>query len=439
MIHRRFAASALLLALVCFGIPVSSGNQQERSGQRRTLAEAQAKRNDELARNVISVSRVLHDAGIEIEAWDLFSAVGRKKVQAQLDRYPQMHASKTWSAPLRGVVMADTLTLSAELPIEENTVVLAGQIIFNGSAPTLKGPHDIHLFAFQSIRTADGSIVTIDASGVGRKEWFKASAHHPNLMPGADGVDGKSGKDGKRGFNGGNGDPGSCATNPSGLSGNTGGSGGSGESGENGTNGANGTEGHHITVVVPNNDLGMLRLISRGGDGGRGGAGGSAGNGGRGGNGGNGGDGVGCKCQPNGMGDGGPGGPAGPGGPGGAAGNGGHGGNGGAGGNMVVYYPSGGFDVAKIKTDSRGGFAGLGGHAGSSAVGGAEGNPGSGGLGGIIPRCGGNRNGATGTTGVPGVAGVAGEAGKPGRSGDTGSLVLLPYSEAEQKSSGRPL
>ena len=434
MIHRRLAASAVLLALVCFGIPVSNGNpRQESSGRQTTLTEGQAKRNDEVSRNVISVSRVLHDAGIEIEAWDLFSAAGRKKAQAQLDRYPPMHSSKTWSAPLRGAIMAEILTLSPDLSIEEDTVILAKQIVFNGSAPTLKGPHDIHLFAFDSIRAADGSVVTIDASGEGRKEWFKASAHHSNVVPGADGLDGKSGKDGKRGVNGSKGESGSCATNATGMSGNSGDSGGSGESGENGTNGANGTDGHHITVVVPNTDMGMLRLISRGGDGGRGGAGGSAGTGGRGGNGGNGGDGVGCNCQPNGMGDGGPGGPAGPGGPGGAAGNGGHGGNGGAGGNMVIYYSSDGFGVSKIKTDSRGGFAGLGGHAGASAAGGAAGNPGVGGQPGVIPRCRENRSGLTGATAVGGVSGIAGDPGRPGRPGVTGSLVLLPDAEPAQK------
>jgi hypothetical protein len=75
-----------------------------------------------------------------------------------------MYLSKVNSGRLRGVVLADILTLPEKVKIESDTVIIARRVNFTGRAPTIKGPHNIHFFALDSANVNNGreTVVTID-------------------------------------------------------------------------------------------------------------------------------------------------------------------------------------------------------------------------------------------------------------------------------------
>jgi len=294
-----------------------------------------------LSLNIRQVARILRTEGVPIEAGLLFSRNGRKKLRPQLNAMHDMQVSKLYSEPLRGVVMADRLTLGEKLKIETDTVIIANHVVFAGRDPLIKGPHDFHLFPLESVRAerGRGTVITIDTSGAGRKEWIEAQVQQANTRAkteshivsnhvvasaedtsGLHGIDGNMGMPGTNGDNGGNGsngDGGSCTTTKAGENGDAGSNGAAGGIGGPGTHGTNGQAAGNQTLPIGDVNAGSFAVIARGGHGGNGGPGGFGGFGGRGGNGGNGGDGAGCNCDSGGIGDGGRGGAAGTGGPGG--------------------------------------------------------------------------------------------------------------------------
>ncbi len=183
--------------------------------------------------HIRKVAELLKEEGVEIEAQLLFTANGRKKLRPQLLGIPQMYLSKGHSGRLRGVVMADILTLPEKVKIERDTVIIARRVNFTGRAPTIKGPHDLHLFALDSANVSNSreTVVTIDTSGFGRKEWLeslnqrasnskqtKTVSHHANLLQdtsgthGTDGLMGGVGSNGNSGVTGQAGVQGSCST-----------------------------------------------------------------------------------------------------------------------------------------------------------------------------------------------------------------------------------
>lgn len=210
-----------------------------------------------LSVNIRRVAQILKQENISLQAGLFFTPQGREQVQPHLISIPDMLASRVLSTSLRGVVMGDSITLPETSHLEGDTVIIANQVIFTGRRPTIRGDHDLHLFALNSINVQNGpeTVVTIDTSG----------------SRGKDGADGPAGRNG--------------------------------ENGSAGYDGTNGTDGGNQTIVFASINGGILNLSAIGGDGGNGGAGGPGGNavtngpearggaGGKGGRGGNGGTG----------------------------------------------------------------------------------------------------------------------------------------------------
>lgn len=450
-------AIALLLGLG-FGSAGSAGSVKQSPAAKLTPAQ-QAKLADAtlMSVHIRQVAQLLKAERVEIEPQLLFTSNGRKKLRPQLLGVPEMYLSKSHSGRLRGVVMADTLTLPEKVKIESDTVIIARRIKFTGRAPTIKGPHDIHIFALDSVNIANGrgTIVTIDTSGFGREEWLESLkqragnstqtrtvAHHanpPQDYAGVDGSDGTMGLVGSNGNSGGHGSaglPGSCSTNKNGGSGNPGQNGLPAGHGGTGANGRAGTAGRNQTLNITNINAGAFNIITKGGNGGNGGPGGFGGTGGAGGNGGAGGKGASCNCQAGGLGNGGSGGMSGAGGAGGNGGQGGNGANGGAGGSVIVYFPFG-YDITQISVNSHGGTGGQGGTGGSSASAGSSGSPGAGGHGGSVFGCDPAQDGSGGLHGNGGGAGGSGgNAGMPGQPGAPGAVTWNMTSGPESGGGG---
>ena len=424
-----------------------SGQQVQNQGRPITPQEHDAMMLKAMAVNIQSVAKVLKDEKVDIAAELFFTSRGRKKLSAQLEQFPGMQSAKFYSGPLRGVVMADTLTFAEKLSIEADTVVIARQIVFNGKAPVIKGPHDLHVFALNSVNAANGTdtVITIDTSGEGvnyvpvpAESQIKAgdgsvtintsgadgdAGSNASAAPGTDAVAGSNGNTGKIGIDGTVGKPGVCIGNNSGGIGDRGSAGLTGEDGGNGAKGKDGTDAHNQTITIPNTDSPYFQLVAKAGQGSDGGKGGRAGDGGRGGNGGTGGPGSGCQCIANGVGDGGAGGPAGSGGDGGVGGKGGDGGDGGKAAHFAIFIPPRNYDLSHLRTFGGSGRGGRGGGPGLGGVGGQPGTPGSGGDGGNFASCHG-RNGTSGLAGDPGRPGRHGTAGDWGHWGAPGSLSV---------------
>ena len=444
--------SLIFAALVMATNLTVTGSSQQNQNQVRpiTREENDAMMLKAMSTNIRNVAKILKAEKVDIEAALLFTSGGRKKLSPQLEQFPAMKSDKFYSDPLRGVVMADTLTLAENLPIEADTVVIARKIIFNGSASVIKGSHEFHVFALNSVTAAQGpeTVVTIDTSGEGvnyvplpAESQIKSGNGAVTInTSGADGdagssatadpstvaVPGFNGRSGESGADGAAGKPGACADNNAGGIGGQGSEGLAGADGGNGAKGKAGTDAHNLTITIPNIDSPYFQLVAKGGQGGDGGKGGRAGDGGRGGNGGQGGPGIGCQCVANGVGDGGAGGTAGSGGAGGVGGRGGDGGDGGKAGHFAIFMPPRDYDMARLRTFGGSGRGGRGGEPGPGGVGGAAGMPGTGGIGGQYGSCNG-RNGTEGAVGSPGRTGRYGAQGDWGHWGDPGSLSVAIF------------
>lgn len=441
--------TSVVLLFATSVVVIGSGEQSQVQNRPISPQELDARNLKAMSVNVRSAARILENEKIAIEAELLFSAHGGKKLRAQLEKFPAMQSAKFRSDPLRGLVMADTLTLAENLTLEADTLIIARQIIFNGSAPVIKGPHDLHLFALSSMSAALGvdTVVTINTRGDGINYvpvYAKSSIRAGNGIvtldtSGADGgagldgndpynnkVFGPPGKPGGNGVEGAAGAPGACAGNSTGGIGGQGTDGMRGEEGSSGTKGNNGPDSGNITITIPNNDSPYFQLLAKGGDGTSGTNGGHGGEGGKGGDGGSGGEGTGCQCSAGGVGNGGAGGNGGSGGVGGNGGKGGDGGNGGNPGHFVIFFPPRDYDFSRLRTFGGSGHGGRGGRGGIGGRGGLGGHAGKGGgTGASIAGCG-AREGAHGSMGKPGDPGRSGDFGEWGRHGDPGSLTVTP-------------
>ncbi|HMS08602.1 MAG TPA: collagen-like protein, partial [Pyrinomonadaceae bacterium] len=316
------------------------------------------------------VRRMLLEKGVPFEPGPLFSEGWQTRLASAFAQMPEMQTDRSLDTPyLNGVQIANDLSLPERLELTGDTVILARRVRFRGQSVSIRGPHNIHIFAIESFRTRDGGgSITINTSGRGRKQWLDLQRQgqqaqrsrnrsdrslfvkalyiaKPPLFddqsgqPGADGADGLDGIAGLNGNNGETGANGSCSGERNGSIGTNGTDGTDGSHGSNGFNGGDGENGGDIShYILEANDTTQYSLITNGGDGGRGGNGGNGGYGGNGGRGGDGGKGASCSCEL--LGNGGNGGTGGAAGEGGDGGYGGDGGNGGNGGRIIINYPS---------------------------------------------------------------------------------------------------
>jgi hypothetical protein len=234
---RILTSTKLAVGLLVTSLTVTSGQQVQNQARPITPEEHDAMMLKAMAENIRSVARILKDQKIDIEAELFFTSRGRKKLAAQLANFPAMQSGRFYSDPLRGVVMADMLTFAEKLPIEGDTVVIARQIVFSGKAPVIKGPHELHVFAFNSVSAANGieTVITLDTSGEGvnyipvpADSQIKVgngsvtintsgadgeSGSNASAVPGADAVAGSNANTGETGVDGTTGKPGACAEN----------------------------------------------------------------------------------------------------------------------------------------------------------------------------------------------------------------------------------
>ena len=397
----------------------------------------------------------------------------------------ELRTVKRQGNKLHGAQLADTLILPEKVEVTGDTVIVANRIIFEGKNVVIKGNHDIHFFTLdpttvveavsltparftqinynssvdlrrylETVRVVENGHITIDTSGVGRKEWLERQKQKQltsfapvnflksnfalnaatilqddtsgqNGADGARGVDGLTGTNGKDGVDGANG---SCSGNKNGSVGGDGGFGGNGEDADEGKNGDNGTSATNQNPYINIGDTNDYTFIANGGDGGRGGDGGTGGTGGRGGDGGKGGKGADCPCVTGGGGTGGNGGNAGNAGDGGNGGNGGDGGDAGDAGTITIRYPDNYDAISKTHITANAGKGGTGGTKGSGGYYGSTGTGGKGGKAGGAIEC----SGSNGTDGGPGIVGNYGKRGdnngKNGSNGGAGNVNYQPYS-----------
>jgi hypothetical protein len=471
---------ALLLGCLAFGGFVIAPKRA--LAQRRTAitqpqeAPGSAQRELEQKRAAFSSGRdLLLKKGVPFEPNILLEENWREQIAPFTKQMPEMAQVRRASARLKGAQLADTLYVPENVQLTGDTVILARRLIFEGPNVLIKGPHNIQVFPIESeeldgfspegrarnlsqrfskasfddstsSRTATRQsappvTLTIDVSGLGRKEWLEqqqeatqiraasgngyhnskgndlskanyfAFAHLQTVVtangtPGEDGSYGPTADNGTSAvpFVGNKGPGGSCGntTSVNGDIGEGGGGGGSAGVGHTGGNAGNGGAGMTIIYTITNTSMAYV-FQAHGGDGGTGGHGSDAGIAAPGGSGGPGGDGVDCACNLGGAGYGGRGGPAGRGGNGNIGGDGGPGGINGVGGSVSLTVPYG---FSNFVIDITGGHGGKGGDPGRASNGASAGSPGDGGRGATGTHgCGDGATGAMGTTNNPGTPG----------------------------------
>jgi hypothetical protein len=441
-----FALSfALVISLT---VPVTKSgyvSAQNSTRQVKQLTPEQIKELKARSRVIEKVRHMLLSHNVPFDPYLLFTNNWKAKVSPAFEQMPEMYENRVVPlTKIRGLGMANELTLPEQITLTGDTVILARKVKFDGQHIKITGPYDFHLFVTESVETTkkNGSI-TINLNGAGYQEWqeshkntrpvsqkenkqplFINAGYTPLLSlpqsadgaPGAPGDPGAPGGNGSNGGGGSNGGAGNCL-NTNGHPGGWGSAGSSGTAGGDGGTGGNGGAAGNGTITISSpTDTTPYYVSAKGGDGGPGGAGGIGGNGGNGGPGGHGGNGAGCSCAPGGVGDGGDGGDGGDAGSGGHGGDGGHGGNGGSGGSVTIHYPTG-YNTGYVSWSTAGGAAGP---AGAAGYGGAPGVAGSGGA----PGAGGSRfecNGTSGTSGSDGSGGTTGGGGDGGGGGSAGS------------------
>jgi hypothetical protein len=404
--------------------------------------------------------RLLLDKGVPFEPDDLLRHQWPKSLKDALASMPEMQRSRYERAPLRGAYLADTLYLPEQVQIDDDTIIVANYLVFEGKNPVIRGPHNLNIFpanpigvlgmtvaealnkrgilinvgltsrttlpSFGLIHALDNnrSHITFDTSGPQPQRMRPMNRYRTELRPaswsgllpvvlqsenntgepGAIGPNGTPGTPGNPGASPPKAPNGACVGSLNGTGGFPGGNGAVGGNGGNAGEGGQGGNASSINARIADGDTNEYSFIADGGQGGLGGEGGNGGIGGSGGRGGDGGDGIFCSCN---VGDGGDAGHGGTGGVGGGGGNGATGGPGGNGATITVSLP---FDSPGATASNAGGRGGLGGGGGFGGLGGVPGPAGNGGK--AATAC--------GVSGVPGGANFGGQTGGTGASGSSG-------------------
>jgi hypothetical protein len=436
------AVYSLLIPMLFFGLTIAfSLLDHDRSfAKQHALSAAtkpsRAQRNEERRRKNFKSSReLLLQKGVPFEPEELLKKGWKKRLAPAFAQMPEMQIARYGGNQLKGVELADTLYLPEKVEITGDTVILAKKVVFEGRHPVIKGNYNVSFMTIeiegaigttlevamqkQGIRSTHAAYknpfllkkfaprlltenwsLTIDTSGLGRKEWLEKQkrqkrANHASLRraaspqdnntsggPGARGGNGNIGITGPDGFPNPSpaGDNGVCGVDQHGSDGFPGNNGGTGYQGEQGLTGGRGNDATAQNNVV-SSSTGTFNFYANGGEGGQGGKGGPGGYGGTGATGGHAGNGADCNCNQGGAGNGGTGGRGGKGGKGGPGGVGGKGGPGGDGADISVTVP--------------GNWQGYINHSQAPGPGGPGGEPGDRGLPGTSGFGGGKGNKAT--------------------------------------------
>lgn len=422
--------------------------------------------------------KLLLEYGVPFEPNDLLEYKGPERLLSKLELMPEFKTARQLEGIIKGVNIADTIYLPEKVKLEDDTVIIARSIIFEGNKALIRGTYDLHIFPVKNVGLLGTSlaealknriparinvkfdksfnynfsalqlpvikngVIKIDLHGIGREDFLKQrneddankifgvpAIQYVSFQPfikalldgspgayGGDGQMGATGSTGTGGANGVTGTPGSCSSgNTNGGNGTNGNNGGSGGIGGIGGPAGNGGPGSNFSLYIPDGNDQSYDINVNGGTGGSGGIGGTGGTGGPSGVAGMGGAGASCPCKI-GQGQGGSGGTGGSGGQGGQGGQGGPGGNGGLAGNISVSIPLN--YIGQVTTNAQGGAVGLGGAGGAGGVPGAYGSGGAGGTGGSNISCS-PTGGSSGSRGSDGTILGYGGSGGPGTPGTT--------------------
>jgi hypothetical protein len=132
------SALAATVAYSETGQPVSAGTQI-----------SQAERREARRQHFTHARKLLLDKSVPFEPEDLLDDEWPTKLKHVLDGMPEMQQVCRETAPLKGAYIADTLYLPEKVELGDHTVILVKNLVFEGRAPVIKGPFDIHFFPTQ--------------------------------------------------------------------------------------------------------------------------------------------------------------------------------------------------------------------------------------------------------------------------------------------------
>jgi hypothetical protein len=171
--------------------PSPANNQQEIHKN----SKEQRKRNFEIANNLLRRKGAPFDPEILLQAnWPKVLA----PVFAQM---PEMQEIRYVAEPLGGVELADTLYLPEKVEVNNDLVIVAKHLVFEGKNVLIKGNYNISIFPAEKVTVIGSSLprrvrkeagkqkvmveipetrpdgergsITVDTSGIGYKEWLE--------------------------------------------------------------------------------------------------------------------------------------------------------------------------------------------------------------------------------------------------------------------------
>ena len=285
-------------------------------------------------KNFESGRNLLLEKGAAFEPDELLADNWRKALKSALDGMPEMKNVLHEKGPLHGAYFADTLYLPEITELSNDTILVVNHLVFEGTHPIIKGPHDLHVFPISPTVVLDTTlsellhrnprvlnvsvkkgnrlpsfvlirqlvnpsphIITYDTSALEPHDKKRSSPKNNvslkaislvNFSPmlfqdntdgagGATGTAGTWGTPGNIGFDQPAAPDGSCPNQPTGQPGQNGGSGLSGGDGSDGGTGGRGGDAGNQNHTIADGDNNQHVYYARGGVGGTGGEGGPGG------------------------------------------------------------------------------------------------------------------------------------------------------------------
>ena len=187
MTRRWFAVpAALIMAWLLNTVAMSGANVRVHHRDGRSPARvAQQHDTEEAARTAAfaPAHRLLEGRGLPFEPDALLGRQWRSDLGRHLAQVPEMSRLSRQSGPLHGVIMADTLQLSAATEVSNDTVLIVRTLRFDSRHPVIRlGPHAASLFVTESVEFASTGTerpsLYVDGRGWGRGD-------HPPLARGS--------------------------------------------------------------------------------------------------------------------------------------------------------------------------------------------------------------------------------------------------------------
>lgn len=149
------SVSSIVAILCVFGISLAyapsitrtrtSNKPPERQDSSRQVTQSAIEAQLEPAR------RLFLSARLPFEPRELMRPKWREELAPLLKSLPQMEAVRFLDEPLAGTQLADTLCLPEQVELTGDAVILVRNLRFEGTAPVIRGNHNIYLFLVESV------------------------------------------------------------------------------------------------------------------------------------------------------------------------------------------------------------------------------------------------------------------------------------------------